>query len=517
MSNRHQPRAFLLAICSVWATHCVVTGVEPSPFSFDDVVIEKSDAGVDSGAQAGASGSSNNIGPCGDPSSKIADNECEECMSSNCCDASALCFGDSACLTALKCVAQCTDNDCISTCLSSLKGDSLANALTQKSCWGSDCISLCPESAKQNNLVGSLAHISGAVDVDCSKLNQCANQACGDCNANTDDYCETNLLTASNCGFCGRSCAGAACDPIGACQGELVLNAKNRAFDVNENGVAYVDQESSLSASLYWYAFGQSSAQLVDSSFLADQGASVLAHPELLLYASKNAAYSSQYPPAQARVDLFSGLGASIVGVANNQIYVGDLDGNGPKIARSNALTVTSYQLLCVPGYSDAKVAQDGVVYLSTSNEILVYNSGWASVGNCQSPVIGTTLVKVNSVFNIAIGATKLALTYSDSNRIKVALVDRTSGQLEDVDDVSTTTVGFDTKGLIAMNGDDLFYVKATLTPEDPSAKVALMHYNGTDSPKPMAAVPQWTSQITATSTHIYWSEGGANIYRVPR
>lgn len=387
---------------------CECINIETEPPTLDPAELVSRDAGVSTDAEAGPVDAP--LPHCGAPGSTIAAPDCAACIETSCCKEAAQCFNDPACHSLVKCVADCADTDCATSCGGG--GDVLARALELKSCWRASCEPVCPTSAAQLNKVGGLEHLQGFAPVDCTSGNHCENGACGDCNGDPSDFCETSLLTDTNCGSCGRACGTASCDVArGACLTEQVATGSIADVDASSAGVLWLEQSGfGNSAPAKFLAAGGSMPTTVGSGYDFELENGAVIHSAGLVWGTTKGVVAAPLPPTAGASYLLSVAGTRLLGATAAHVFGGLLGGSATTLYRWDLPALVSGSQLCLSAASTAGVVDaDGTLYLASPSGIQRVDPSAPFAGSCGPPQSPALLPSTENVETVAVGASRLA------------------------------------------------------------------------------------------------------------
>lgn len=509
--------AVLVGVPLVLAAACV-SGVEPPTLQAEELADSgMAGSSVDGGfgGQGGGAGSDSgaggagSVGPCGNPSSQVAGAQCAACLEASCCEVAAPCMVPGACLSLVKCVSRCADSACAEACQDASTPTAVSQALALKTCWVSSCSSDCPASEATNNLVGGLGSLTGRVPVDCGSANQCENLACGDCNGDASDACETDLLSASNCGECGRSCGAATCDPAGACTAEQIVTGSAVALAVDAGALAWTDPK--LRAA-HWLPAGSSVPVRMNVSWELNQDFGIALTPTELFFGADRTAFRSPLPPSGDAVGFFAGR-AWVLSASTDWVYLRPNSGTPEGVRRMARVAATGGYVLCVGPFQDAVADASDTTYVAERDGVVRYPaSAWTSA--CGGAPAGATLVSGVAAQRLRLGGQRLFYVGGAPGAAEIHAVPLSGGTSELLGLAATfNNAGYNAP--IAAHGDTVFWVA-----RDPlrnrEFEHLLMSRTGSEPPRALAVVGTNVNSLAADASYVYIGTTHG-VFRTPR
>lgn len=501
-----------------------VEGVEPAtlePALLEARRAEQSEAGGGAAPPAdGGPGADVPTPPpleCGGAAGHVADTTCLDCLESACCAPAAACFGEPGCVALLRCAARCGDDAaCTEGCTAQTADDALAGALHLRGCWARACPAACPTAEAPTNLVGALGRITGAVAVDCTTGDQCANLACADCNDDLGDACETSLRTATDCGACGRDCGGTACHPAGACEPEVLATGYAAGVALGEAGLAWLGRSNSTVANgeVQWLPARSAEPVLVARGFeSAPHGDVVLGSGEVFFSGQRALFRAPLQPAAEPPGGLLSVLGGRLLGTAGGRLHALEQRADQTALWRWPLPAADAADLLCTPARTSigAVDPDTGTLYLADSEGLVSLPANSAFGPNC--PVTHGTLVAGGQVTAVAAAGGQVAWLDIDGTTQRVWLSEAPGAAPRELGRAVIGDTG--EAAILVLDGEVLFVDAAPLPGDPPRHLLLAVAPDGTR--RPLAVAGRTVNTIRADATHIYWSDTYEGLRRVPR
>ncbi|MEB2312439.1 MAG: hypothetical protein OZ921_04645 [Sorangiineae bacterium] len=347
----------------------------------------------------------------------------------------------------------------------------------------------------------------------CGKSGSCANPACGDCDGDTANFCETELRTSDHCGSCGRSCGpGGSCSPLGACGGQSVATGTATAVAIGSAGVGFLGQ----SVGVRFAPTGGSPNVLAAGGTYSTQDALVIDGGDL--YYASYAGLSRVPLPNGAPVGVAGAIDPDsirLIGATSTHLYALTLNEQGARdvVRRYDRTTYTSELVACLTiGTYDAAVSPSGALFVSTGAALTRYD-GVVGGSSCLSTTSGTSLVSSTlqeAIVRVVAGTTRVFYARAQAGGAAVLSLDA-SGQ------GTPTSLGVAAASPIggplplACDGDTVFWA----TVSTPGGGALVVSGDG-GAPLAYAATNAAVVGLAASPAGIAWTDV-TGIFRVSR
>lgn len=357
----------------------------------------------------------------------------------------------------------------------------------------------------------------------CGQSGSCANPACGDCNGNPGDFCETSLRSVDHCGACTRSCgAGGTCDPLGACVGTSLASDAATAVAVDTTGVGFL-----VAATAGKVRFAPSGGAPAD----VGPGGQISAHDSIQLDGSElwfasYAGISHATVPGGAPTGAYGAVqpdSIRLIGLDASYAYVVTVsEGSAPprdvvrRISRATgALDIVACML---SGMIDATVDRaTGAVFVSNGTSVTRY-VGTQPGSTCSSTTIGTMVASAQSgegIARVAAGTTRLVWIAAAGNTGTVHSADLLGAEVPITLGQAASTSGLGASWPLAVAGDTALWVDATPIATSPN-RWRIVAGDGSATPTSLAVTGNGVACLAADATAVVWGEG-AGVFRVAR
>ncbi len=512
-------RALLLGLA---AAGCV-EGVAPATLDRDLLEARRGAAEADAGepgadAAPAADAAPPPIGMCGGAASHVADAPCLACLEGDCCAPAEACFGGAACLVLMRCAAGCEDDAaCLDGCVASAGDEALAAALFLRGCWARRCAAACAPAGADLNLVGALEGVRGAVAVDCTTGDHCANAACADCNGDGADFCEAGLRTATDCGACGRVCD---CHPSGACEPEVVATGSATGLAVSAAGVAWLASSSAAppwQGEVRWLPFGAAAPVVVARTFEpAEAGGVVLTESEVF-FAGQRSLFRAPLRPAanEPPQGLLAVLGGRLLGAAGGFLYGAERRSDGASVWRWPLPAADDALNLCLStGFNEGVVdAVDGTIYLDQGGGLVALPPNAAYGPAC--PQASPFPVASDTIGGVTADGGRVAWIAIEGAERPVRRLDAAGGEPREVGRAAPATLAGLPHPLLLL-GDEVVFVDAAPIAGDDHRR-HLVAVSSTGARRSLAVVGEAVVALRADATHVYWADVYEGVRRTPR